>query len=78
MDAYEIAKAQGRVYASGSMIRSLAPLSGEWADEVTIPEVYQSIEDELGRELTTDEYEWVLDDWEEGYNEHWDDLEGDN
>lgn len=71
MDAYEIAHELGKNYAAGSMIRSTAPLSGEWAGMITIPEVYRDIEDALGREMTTDEYEWVLDEWEAGYEEHW-------
>lgn len=74
MDAYTIANKLGRSYAESSSIRSNAPLSGEWAGDITIPEVYRAIEEEIGRELTTDEYEWVLDDWESGYFDYWDET----
>lgn len=71
MDAYEIAKKHGFEYAQNTEIFREAPLSGEFAGDIVVPEVYARIEEELGREMTSDEYEWTLDEWEAGYFEFW-------
>lgn len=47
-----------------------APLSYEYADMVTEQEIYRSVEASVTPD--DEDYEWILDSWEEGYWAYWD------
>lgn len=63
-----IAHALGWGYAESHTYHE-APLSYEYGDMVTSQEIYRQVEDQI--DLKDEDYEWILDDWEEGYFDYW-------
>ena len=71
----EIAAQNGKNHAETHDYRE-APLSGEWAGEITTGEVIMEVEEEAGLgTIPADLESEILDSWEAGYWEFWDEYE---